>query len=148
LKKTFLFFLIAVLAVLVFPVNVLSIHDDDTSYITRLGTVRVTIEYNHSVEHSEVIEVLTVNSSGMYVRKMLWSDFGAGLPEDIQGMEDGMYYKDVDQYIGKSLDYWFIPFNRAKVIVNGRLVAAPKHAELVRFRIRRCPLIMVLLRRC
>jgi len=148
LRRLFFLFAVLIIGVALIPLSSLSIYDDDSHYNALLGDVRVTVEYNHSVEHSEVIEILEANSSGIYVRKMLWSDFGAGLPEDIQGMENGYYYKDVDQYLGKGFDYWFIPFNRARIIVGNRTVLAPKHAELVKFRVKKCPLILIALRRC
>jgi len=147
LEKAFLLLSLLVFA-FVFPVHTLVIQDKEASYTTILGTAWMSIEYNHSVEHSEVIEIIEVNSSGMFVRKMLWKDFGAGLPEDIQGMEGDYYYKIVDQPLGKSLDYWFIPFNRAKIIVDNKTVLTPKGPELVHFRVKRCPIILILVGRC
>jgi len=148
LKRALLLFLFPLIIVLLFPVNSLVIKDNESSYTGILGTVWLRIEYNHSVEHSEVVEIIEVNSSGMFVRKMLWKDFGAGLPEDIQGRAGDYYYKLIDQPLGRSLDYWFIPFNRAKIIVNNRTVLRPKGPELVHFRVERCPLILVLIGRC
>jgi len=147
LKKALLVFFILVMLFFV-PVNSLVIEDRERSYATPLGEVWLRIEYNHSVEHSEVIEIIEVNSSGMFVRKMLWKDFGAGLPEDIQGREGDYYYKLVDQPLGKSLDYWFIPFNRARIIVNNRTVLTPRGPELVHFRVKTCPLLLVIIGRC
>lgn len=148
MRRAFLFLLLAVSVILVFPVNALVITDSNNSYVAPVGDLWMRIEYNHSVEHSEVIEIIEVNSSGMFVREMLWSDFGAGLPEDIQGLKDGYYYKKIDQPLGRSLDYWFIPFNRAKISVDNRTVLTPKGPELVHIRIERCPLLLVIMGRC
>ena len=146
--KRALFFFSVLLITAVFPVNSLVITTQSSSHVFPLGRVWMEIEYNHSVEHSEVIELIEVNSSGMFVRKMLWKDFGAGLPEDIQGLENGYYYKLIDQPLGKSLDYWFIPFNRPRIKVNNVTVLKPKTPGLVHFRVERCPLILVIIGRC
>ncbi|NJE54913.1 DUF1850 domain-containing protein [Thermococcus sp. 21S9] len=148
MKRTLFFFAIILLATAVFPVNSLVITTKSSSYVYHLGEVWLRIEYNHSVEHSEVIEVIEVNSSGMFVRKMLWKDFGAGLPEDIQGREGDYYYKVIDQPLGKSLDYWFIPFNRPQIIVNNESVIRPPTPGLVHFRVEKCPLILTAIGRC
>lgn len=144
-KAPFLFLL---LLPLVFPVKSLVISQGDHSQVFILGDRWLRIEYNHSVEHSEVVEIIEVNSSGMFVREMLWRDFGAGLPEDVQGLKDGYYYKDIDQPLGKSLDYWFIPFNRPKIVVDNTTVIRPKTPGLVHFRIKSCPLVLILMGRC
>jgi len=148
LKRAFFFFAILLLIAAVFPVNSLVIKTQSGSYVYRLGDVWLRVEYNHSVEHSEVIEVIEVNSSGMFVKKMLWKDFGAGLPEDIQGREGDYYYKVIDQPLGKSLDYWFIPFNRARIIVNNESIIRPPTPGLVHFRVEMCPIILIALGRC
>ncbi|WP_297074092.1 DUF1850 domain-containing protein [Thermococcus sp.] len=148
LKRALFFFAIILLATAIFPVNSLVIETQSSSYVYPLGDAWLRIEYNHSVEHSEVIEVIEANSSGMFVRKMLWKDFGAGLPEDIQGREGDYYYKLVDQPLGKSLDYWFIPFNRPKILVDNKTVIKPPVPGLVHFRVERCPLILVIIGRC
>jgi len=147
LKRAFLvLFLLAILFSV--PINAFVIWDKEESCVFPLGEVWLRIEYNHSVEHSRVIEIIEVNSSGMFVRKMLWKDFGAGLPEDIQGIEGDYYYKLIDQPLGKSLDYWFIPFNRAMIMVNNKTVLTPKGPELVHFRVKKCPLLLVTIGRC
>ncbi len=73
------------------------------------GEKNITIFYIHSVERSEIYEGLKVNRTGIYAVEMKWKDFGAGLPEDIQYMENGYYVKKINIYLGKSLDFWFIP---------------------------------------
>ncbi len=95
--------------------------------------LNITIFYIHSVERSPVYEVLRVNSTGIYAIEMKWQDFGAGLPQDFQYIQDGFYVKKIDIYLGKSLDYWFIPENHAKIWVNGVLVFAPVNETLIKF---------------
>jgi len=141
-------FLLLLLLLLLFPVRSLVISQGDNSQVFILGDRWLRIEYNHSVEHSEVIEVIEVNSSGMFVREMMWRDFGAGLPEDIQGIKNGYYYKVIDQPLGRSLDYWFIPFNRPRIIVDNRTVIRPRTPGLVHFMVKSCPLVLILMGRC
>jgi hypothetical protein len=144
-KALFLFLLLFLLAL---PVKSLVISQGTESWSFPLGNRWLKIEYNHSVEHSEVIEIIQVNSSGMFVREMLWSDFGAGLPEDIQGLRDGYYYKKIDQPLGMSLDYWFIPFNRPEIVVDNSTVIRPRTPGLVHFTVKTCPLILTIVGRC
>jgi len=133
---------------LLIPVHVLVVSDGHSSRVYYLGDVTVEIDYIHSVGRSEIREVLEANSSGLYAKEMWWKDFGAGLPEDIQYMEDGFYVKKINIPLGKSLDFWFIPINRAKIKVNGETVFAPKIETLMKFRVKRCLLIETLVGRC
>ncbi|WP_084593912.1 DUF1850 domain-containing protein [Palaeococcus ferrophilus] len=142
-----LFAFLLVLPLLI-PVHALVVSDGHSSRVYRLGDVRVEIDYIHSVERSEIREVLEANSSGLYAKEMWWKDFGAGLPEDIQYMEDGFYVKKINIPLGKSLDFWFIPLNRAEIKVNGETIFAPKEETLMRFRVKRCPLFETLVGRC
>jgi hypothetical protein len=141
-------FVFLLLAPLLIPSHALVISDGHSSRVYRLGDVRVEIDYIHSVERSEIREVLEANSSGLYAREMWWKDFGAGLPEDIQYMEDGFYVKKINIPLGKSLDFWFIPVNHAEISVNGELAFAPKNETLMRFRVKRCILLETLVGRC
>lgn len=143
-----LLFLFLLLVPLLVPSYALVISDGHSSRVYRLGDVRVEIDYVHSVERSEVREVLEANSSGLYAREMWWKDFGAGLPEDIQYMQDGFYVKRIDIPLGKSLDFWFIPLNHAKIKVNGKLAFSIKEETLVKFRVKRCMLFETLIGRC
>jgi hypothetical protein len=130
------------------PVHVLVVSDGHSSRVYHLGDVKVEIDYIHSVERSEIKEVLEANSSGLYAKEMWWKDFGAGLPEDIQYMEDGFYVKRINIPLGKNLDFWFIPINRAEIKVNGETVFAPKIETLVKFKVKRCLLMEILIGRC
>ena len=144
-KALFLFILLLLMG---FPLKSLVISQSGHSQVFILGDKWLRIQYNHSVEHSEVIEIIEANRRGMFVREMLWGDFGAGLPEDIQGLKDGYYYKKIDQPLGDSLDYWFIPFNRPEIIVDNETVIVPRTPGLVHLKIKTCPVILVLIRRC
>ncbi|EEB74022.1 DUF1850 domain-containing protein [Thermococcus sp. AM4] len=148
MKKFLFFFVLAIIPIFLLPVNCLVISDGTHERVYSLGVHNVTIRYIHSVERSTVIEVLQVNSSGIYAREMWWKDFGAGLPEDIQFMKDGFYVKRIDIPLGKSLDFWFIPLNRARIYVDGHLVLQPKSEALVHFRVERCMLIQKVVGRC
>ncbi|ASJ01851.1 hypothetical protein A3L09_00535 [Thermococcus profundus] len=149
MRKFLFFFLFAVAGLgFLFPSYCLSISDGSSERVYPLGDLNVTIDYIHSVERSEVIEVLEVNSSGIYARQMWWKDFGAGLPEDFQTIRNGFYFKEINIPLGKSLDFWFIPLNRARIYVNGRLALKPAGDTLVSFRVERCFLIQKIVGRC
>ncbi|RKX47102.1 MAG: DUF1850 domain-containing protein, partial [Thermotogae bacterium] len=77
-----------------------------------------------------------------------WKDFGAGLPEDIQYSENGYYVKKVNIPLGKSLSFWFIPPNHAKISVNEEVILSPTKETLVNFNVKKCPLILAIVRRC
>ncbi|ASJ06682.1 hypothetical protein A3L08_04785 [Thermococcus pacificus] len=144
-----LFFVFLLLAPFLVPTHALVISDGHSSRVYPLvGDVMVEIDYIHSVERSEIREVLEANSSGLYAKEMWWKDFGAGLPEDIQYMEDGFYVKKTNIPLGRSLDFWFIPLNKAEIKVNGETVFAPREETLMRFRVKRCILVETLLGRC
>ncbi|HIH73046.1 MAG TPA: DUF1850 domain-containing protein [Thermococcaceae archaeon] len=145
--KGFLF-LLPFFAILLFPVDVLIISDGTHSYVGLLGEKDVEITYIHSVQRSEVIEELKVNKTGIYAIGMLWKDFGAGLPEDVQYSESGYYVKKVNIPLGKSLSFWFIPLNHAKIIVNKDVVLSITKEALVNFNVKKCPLILAIMGRC
>lgn len=86
------------------------------------GEYEIMIEYIYSVEWSEVVEMLKVNSSGIYVIGMKWKDFGVGFLEDFQEWNGSWYEKWINIYFGKSFDYWFILFNWVNIMVDGFLV--------------------------
>lgn len=147
LLRRFLF-LLPFLTILLFPVNVLVISDGAHSYVDFLGEKEIKIAYIHSVQRSEIIEELKVNKTGLYLIGMWWKDFGAGLPEDIQHSENGYYVKKVNIFLGKSLSFWFIPLNHAKISVNEEVISSPTKETLVNFNVKKCPLILAIVRRC
>lgn len=131
-----------------FPVNCFVVSDGLHEKVYSAGSHNVTIKYIHSVERSTVIEVLHVNSSGIYAKEMWWKDFGAGLPEDIQFMKNGFYVKKINIPLGKSLDFWFLPLNRAKIYVDGHLEFKPSSDTLIHFQVKKCMLIQKIVGRC
>ncbi|WP_232054700.1 DUF1850 domain-containing protein [Thermococcus sp. 2319x1] len=147
LLKRFLF-LFPSLIILLFPANVLVISDGVHSHTSFLGEKEIKISYIHSVQRSEIIEELKANKTGLYVTEMWWKDFGAGLPEDLQYLENGYYVKKVNISLGKSLSFWFIPLNHAKISVNEEVILSPTKETLVNFNVRKCPLILVIIGRC
>ncbi len=151
MRKSFLF-LTFFLILLVFSVaerSVLVITDGKAEKVyPPLGEHEITIEYIHSVERSEVIETLVVNRSGIYATGMKWKDFGAGLPEDFQDWNGSWYEKRINIYLGKSLDYWFIPVNQANITVDGSLAFAPRSDTLIKFQIKSCPILLTAIGRC
>jgi len=149
LKKLFLFFILIVplFVVIFYPVPSLSISDGNSSFRFTLhgDGINITIFYIHSVERSPVYEVLRVNKTGIYAIEMRWKDFGAGLPEDFQYIDDhGFYVKKINIYLGKTLQYWFIPENNAKIIVGDKVVFAPDKDTLITFKVEDTVLIKTL----
>ncbi|BAD85125.1 hypothetical protein TK0936 [Thermococcus kodakarensis KOD1] len=150
MRKSFLFlaFFLILLVSSVAERGVLVITDGKEEMVYPLGEHEITIEYIHSVERSEVVETLKVNSSGIYAIGMKWKDFGAGLPEDFQEWNGSWYEKRINIYLGKSLDYWFIPLNRANITVDGLPAFAPRSDTLIEFRVESCPLLLIKIGRC
>lgn len=110
-----------------------------------LGDYRVAVKYIHSVQRGEVVEVLRVNSSGLYLERVLWRDFGAGLPEDVQYIGNNYYVKEVGAFLGRELEFWFIPLNNAEVFVNGEPLLSLKREALIKFEVKECSLFEVIL---
>ncbi len=150
MKKFFLFlvFLLLLLISLLPWKSVLVITDGNVEKIYPLGEHEITIEYIHSVERSKVIETLKVNESGIYATGMKWKDFGAGLPEDFQVLNGSWYEKRINIYLGKELDYWFIPLNHANITVDGSLTFAPREDTLIKFRVESCSILLIEIRGC
>jgi len=133
--------------VIFYPTNVAIISDGNSIYKMTLpeNGINVTIFYIHSVERSPIYEVLKINATGIYAIEMRWKDFGAGLPEDFQYIDsEGFYVKKIDIYLGKTLQYWFIPENNAEIIVNNHVVFAPKKDTLIKFQVENTVLIKTL----
>ncbi|WP_199920005.1 DUF1850 domain-containing protein [Thermococcus piezophilus] len=146
-RRTLSFFVIAMFIILFLPVKAVEISFDGGVHFYPPGST-IEITYIHSVERSTVVEVLVANTSGFYAVEMKWKDFGAGLPEDIQGTVGDYYVKHVSDYLGEDFSYWFIPLNHVNITVNGSPVLnSPEKALLVNFRIKRVPLILTLIGR-
>jgi hypothetical protein len=150
LRKSFLFltFFLALLVISISERSVLVMTDGHTERIYPLGEHEITVEYLHSVERSEVVETLKVNRSGIYATGMRWKDFGAGLPEDFQEWNGSWYEKRINIYLGKSLDYWFIPLNQANITVDNSIAFAPRSDTLIKFRVKSCPILLIKIGRC
>jgi len=143
-KFLYFFIFIVPLAIVAFyPMNIIVISDGENSYEFNLGEdgINITIFYIHSVERSPVYEVLHVNKTGIYAVEMRWKDFGAGLPEDFQYIENGFYVKKINIYLGKSLSYWFIPINQAQITINGETIFNPEKDTLITFKVENTTLI-------
>jgi len=146
-RKILSFLVIIFLVILFFPVNAVQVSYGGEDYVFPAGS-EIKIDYIHSVERIEVVEFLIGNSSGFYAVGMEWGDFGAGLPEDIQGEMNGNYYKHCKDYLGRDFQYWFIPINHVNITVdNVTILRNPDKPLLVNFRIKRVPLIFVMIRR-
>ena len=133
--------LLLLLVPLCAPLSVVEVSDGvrGCADVLRPGScVSVTLDYLHSVEQTRVEETYDVCGGGIWLRKMEWKSFGAGLPSEYDYYANGAYVKDTDIDVGKTLSYWFLPLNRVEIRVNGRLVfEGPEEPSRVNVRVRR-----------
>ncbi len=151
MKKYFLFlFLLVFLSLALFPVNTLKVEFNKrpVCYSLLITDTTLTVEYRHSVSLTKVIDVYRINSSGIFAVQERWQQFDAGQPLNGR-IENGFYVKDMNKYLGKSWEYWFIPLNNVTVELNGNIIfSKPKEEGVVKFELLKTPAIMALLRWC
>ncbi len=137
-------FLISLVVVACLPVWVV----DVTANAARVGPrtwiheeVAVVVGYVHSVERTWVEERYAVDRGGLRLTRMKWQSSGAGLPGEYDRFEDGFYVKELESDIGRVLDYWFLPLNRAEISIDGAVVfRGPDAPSRVVVRVYRAPL--------
>ncbi|WP_456371244.1 DUF1850 domain-containing protein [Geoglobus sp.] len=148
-RPYFLFFgvCIALIYLLIRPVTVIVISFNSNQVVVPLSTtLTVSIEYTHSVSLTDVEDIYDVNDSGIYIREERWQDFLAGQP--LEGRIEGRYLvKEMNDYLGKEWEYWFIDVNSFRVYVNGRLaLVQPAEDGFLTLRVERVPAIMTIAR--
>ena len=107
---------------LLLPVKVLNVQTDRSCKFL-LGKADLEVSYIHSVSRTEVVDIYTVNGSGIYAREQLWQQFDAGQPDSYDRIENGFFVKELRMHF-TAVDYGFIPLNNATVKVDGNTVFA------------------------
>lgn len=133
-----------------FPINTLEIrfNENTVCYSPILSTLTLEVNYKHSVSLTNVVDVYKVDGSGISVIQERWQEFEAGQPMDGR-FENGYLVKDMNLYLGKSWEYWFIPLNEVSVEVDEKEINfKPEEEGIMQFRVVRNPLLVPLLRWC
>ena len=107
-----------------------------TTYVT------VSVEYNHSVSLTRVVDTYRVNQTGIYAIEERWQDFFAGQPLEGE-IENGFAVKKLNAHLGQEWKYWFISMNDFKLYINDELVyVQPSEDGFLTFRVERVPVIV------
>ncbi|RLI79728.1 hypothetical protein DRP05_02990 [Archaeoglobales archaeon] len=149
LKKYVLFLFLAFL-ISFFPINALQLKFNEKTIrcVPITSSLKLTVDYTHSVSLTEVTDVYCVNSSGIFAVQERWQEFEAGQP--LEGYaEDGFFVKDMNMYLGKSWQYWFIPLNNVTVTLNGNVVLSkPSEEGILEFEVFKIPAVMIAIGWC
>lgn len=131
-KPIALILLIPLIALLLFSVANLEVVvievEGDTILLRAPATIA--IEYLHSVERSKVVEVLEIKGGCVYLARILWQGYGAGMPSStvdipdgrvkiVNGMYEGSMGKCLGSTITVNLDYMV----EGKVVVGGKTIS-------------------------
>ncbi len=137
----------AFVLILIRPVHVLEISFNGYHFLIPVtGTLTVSLHYTHSVSLTKVVDVYSVNESGIYAKEERWQDFLAGQPLDGR-FEDGYIVKEMNTYLGKEWKYWFIELNEFRLYVNGELAfRQPEESGILNMRVREVPAYKVITR--
>lgn len=148
MKKYFLFFLL--FFILFFPASVIGIEFNDKICYYPLGSnSTLEVVYTHSVSLTRVIDVYRVSKDGIYALQEKWQEFLAGQPTNFDYRAGKFYVKNLNIYLGKSWEYWFIPVNNVTVKINGRLVfVQPKEEGIMKIEVKKVPILLIISRRC
>ena len=146
----FLFLVFLVLLILFYPIDVLRLNFNEKTvfYTPILSNLNVEVCYTHSVSLTKVVDCYAINNSGIFAVKTKWQDFEAGQPLDGY-IENSFFVKDLNSYLGKNWEYWFIPLNNVSVKINGKNVFSnPKDEGILMFEVSKTPLGEIALRWC
>ena len=144
MKKLFLFFILVILSATLYPLDVLVVEFNGKScYLILDHNFTLSVEYIHSVSHTKVVDVYMVDDTGIRAVEERWQQFDAGQPLDVQCVRDGFFIKKLNVSLGKSWQYWFIPLNRAKVLVDGNIVfVQPAEEGVLKLEVKQIPVIL------
>ncbi|WP_167885334.1 MULTISPECIES: DUF1850 domain-containing protein [unclassified Thermococcus] len=148
MKKLFLFFLL--FFILFFPASVIRIEFNDKICYYPLGSnSTLEIDYIHSVSLTKVIDVYRVSKDGIYVLQEKWQEFLAGQPTNFDYRAGSFYVKNLNTFLGKSWEYWFIPINNVTVKIDGKIVfIQPNEEGIMKIEVRKAPILLIIVRRC
>lgn len=148
MRKPFLFFLL--FFILLFPVSVIGVEFNGNICYYPLGSnSTLEISYIHSVSLTKVVDVYRISKDGIYAFQERWQDFLAGQPTDFNYREGQFYVKNLNKFLGKSWEYWFIPVNNVTVKINGKVVFAQLEKEgIMKIEVKKIPIFLIISRRC
>ncbi|MCD6143713.1 DUF1850 domain-containing protein [Thermococcus sp.] len=135
---------------LFFPVSVIGIEFNDTRcYYFLSSNSTLEIDYTHSVSLTKVVDTYRVSKDGIYAFQEKWQEFLAGQPTNFDYRAGEFYVKNLNIFLGKSWEYWFIPVNNATVKLDGKVIfIQPKEEGIMKIEIRRAPILVIISRRC
>jgi len=150
LKKYFLFFPLVFLFLTLFPTTALEIgFNKNVCYFPLSSNPTLIISYTHSVSLTKVVDIYRINKTGIYAIQEKWQEFMAGQPLDVQYTEGQFYVKDMNMYLGKSWEYWFIPLNNVTVKISDKIVFTQlKEEGIMKFKVKKVPFVFSIIRRC
>ncbi|AHF79671.1 DUF1850 domain-containing protein [Thermococcus paralvinellae] len=148
MKKSFLFFLL--LFILLFPVSVIGIEfNGNVCYYPLSSNSTLEISYTHSVSLTRVIDTYRISKDGIYALQERWQEFLAGQPIDFDYRAGSFYVKNLNTFLGKSWEYWFIPVNNVTVKIDEKIVfVQPKEEGIMKIEVKKVPIFLIISRRC
>lgn len=150
MKKYALLLFLVFLFALSFPINALEVkfNEETICYTPVTSNLKLMVDYTHSVSLTKVVDVYRVNNSGIFAVQEKWQQFDAGQPLEAH-VENGFFVKNMNMYLGKSWEYWFIPLNNVTVMLNGKIVfSKPDEEGILKFELLRIPAVMIAFRWC
>ncbi len=141
--------LLLFLAIL-FPISTLRIgFNGRVCYLPLTSEYTLEVDYTHSVSLTKVVDVYRINGTGIYAIQEKWQEFLAGQPIDFQYRSGDFYVKNMNKYLGKSWEYWFIPVNNVTLKIDGKIIfVQPPEEGIMKISVKRDPIILTLIRRC
>ena len=126
----------------------LKFNERTVCYAPLFSSLKITVNYTHSVSLTKVVDVYTVNDSGIFAVQERWQQFDAGQPLETH-VENGFFVKNMRMYLGRSWEYWFIPLNNVTVKLDGKIVfSGPDEDGILEFGLVRDPFIVIASRWC
>ena len=123
-------------------------NDKPVCYSPITSDLILKVGYKHSVSLTQVIDEYRVNGTGISVVQERWQDFEAGQPMEGR-IEDGFFVKDMNMFLGKSWEYWFIPLNNVTLELDGRRINFHLEREgIMQFEVTKIPVVISLFRWC
>lgn len=151
MNKRLYFLFLGVCLVLLFalirPVYVLDVSFNGYHLLIPLtSTLTVSVQYTHSVSLTKVIDTYSVNRTGIYATEERWQEFLAGQPLNGR-FEDGFLVKDMNIYLGREWEYWFIKINGFRLYINGEQVyKQPAEDGILTLEVKEVPAFRVIAR--
>jgi len=138
------------LIVLFFPVSAIRIgFNENVCYYPLGSNSTLEIDYTHSVSLTKVIDIYRVSKDGIYAFQEKWQEFLAGQPTNFDYRAGKFYVKNLNTFLGKSWEYWFIPINNVTVKIDEKVVfVQPKEEGIMKIEVKKAPILLIISRRC